>query len=62
MHDQRFQPLESKGLNNSMTKTKNLKWKFSDISRIAVMEVRLDSQVIFKKGGFNISWGNYSRQ
>ncbi|XP_070017693.1 uncharacterized protein [Nicotiana sylvestris] len=46
------QTFESKGFKLSKTKTEYLECKFSDMTRETVMDMRLESQVIPKRGSF----------
>uniref|UniRef100_A0A1S3YG52 Reverse transcriptase domain-containing protein n=1 Tax=Nicotiana tabacum TaxID=4097 RepID=A0A1S3YG52_TOBAC len=46
------QTLESKGFKSSRTKTNYLECKFSDVTQEADMDVRLDTQVIPRRGSF----------
>lgn len=43
------QTQESKGFRSSRTKTEYLEYKFNDITHVADVEVRIDTQVISKK-------------
>ncbi|KAK4729555.1 hypothetical protein R3W88_022543 [Solanum pinnatisectum] len=48
--------LESKGFRLSKTKTKYLECKFSDVTQVVNVEVKIDALVISKKKSFKYSW------
>lgn len=55
------QTLKSKGFSLSRTKIDYLECKFSDVIQKVGMEVRLDSQIIPKRGNFKMRWVNNTR-